>query len=85
MGRQLHFPVSLSQGKLKRTKVVFYSEEEIFILLRISSEHITGALATLAANCVSKVSLHTSLALEALGVEQTLEALPRVRVTIALS
>ena len=53
--------------------------------MRISSEHITGALAALAANRVSKVSLHTSLALEALGVEQTLEALPRVRVTIALS
>ena len=54
------------------------------LLLRISSEHITGALTALAADRVSKVPLHAPLALEALGVEQTLEALPGVRVTVAL-
>ena len=54
------------------------------LLLRISSEHITGALTALTADRVSKVSLHAPLALKALSVEQTLEALPGVRVTVAL-
>ena len=52
--------------------------------MRVSSQDITGALTALAADRVSKVSLHAPLTLEALGVEQTLEALPGVRVAVPL-
>ena len=52
--------------------------------MRVSSQDITGALTALAADRVSKVTLHAPLTLEALGVEQTLEALPGVRVAVPL-
>ena len=51
--------------------------------LRISAQNITGALTALAVNSISKVSLNTPLTLGALSVEETLETLPSVGVTVA--